>query len=120
MGYNSVVVVLVDRLSEIERDPEFGKKLAAAIRYKSSFGSAKRGECGYRLFADEATGQTQVISVAHAGSMQIVAVGGNTGRVIGWSGWSADDDMIIKRLNDDRLRRRREAKALAAQTEAAE
>ena len=85
MGYNATVVVLLDRLDEIEKDPEFGKKLSAAIRYKASHRHAKRGDLGYQPCGDEATGQTQVVSVEHADYTQIVAVGGNCGRLLGYS-----------------------------------
>ncbi|MES2055789.1 MAG: hypothetical protein V4564_07625 [Pseudomonadota bacterium] len=62
MGFNSVVLILNDRLHEIENDPLFGKKVASAIRAHGH---------------DEPyiTGQTTVVSVQHADTMQIVAVG---------------------------------------------
>lgn len=108
MGFNATVVVLMDRLDEIERDPEFGKKLSAAIRYRAS----RQKEYGKYDPLAEATGQTQVIEVHHADGQMVVTVGGNTGRVLGYGGYySADDDDIIKWLNDERLRRKREAKA---------
>lgn len=110
MGFNAVVVVLNDRLAEIERDPEFGKKLAAAIRYQGWGRGAKPGDAGYRPFGNEATGQTQVISVAHADNMQIVAVGGNTGQVLGYSHWRTSVDDMIADLNRQRLERRRAEK----------
>ena len=100
MGYNSTILVLNDRLHEIEGDPEFGKKVANAIR-------------SHHVRNDRQpyiTGQTTVIDVQHADTMQVIAVGGNTGRVIGYSGWTAKDDEIIKGLNQDRLARAREAK----------
>ncbi len=100
MGYNSTILILNDRLHEIENDPEFGKKVANAIRSHH--------------YRDDRqpyiTGQTTVIDVAHADVMQILAVGGNCGRVIGYSGWTSEDDDIIKGLNQDRLARAREAK----------
>ena len=115
MGYNATVVVLLDRLDEIERDPEFGKKLSAAIRYRAVCPKDDPTRPGYRYASAEATGQTQVIEVHHADGQMVVTVGGNTGRVLGYGGYySADDDDIIKYLNDDRLRRKREAKKAAA------
>lgn len=99
MGYNSTILILNDNLHEIENDPEFGKKIAQAIR-------------AHNTGHDEPyiTGQTTVLAVEHADTMQILAVGGNCGRVIGYSGYSSDDDVIIKGLNQDRLARKREAK----------
>jgi len=115
MGYNATVVVLLDRLDEIERDPDFGKKLAAAIRYRASFPTDDKTRPGYRYAGAEATGQTQVIEVHHAAWQMVVTVGGNTGRVLGYGGgYVANDDTIIKCLNDDRLRRKREAKRCEA------
>src|SRR6185437_3697579 len=114
MGFNATVVVLLDRLHEIERDPEFGKKLSAAIRYRAS--NPKDREAGWAREA-EATGQTQVIEVHHADGQIVVTVGGNTGRVLGYGGsYSSSDDAIIKHLNDDRLRSAREAKKQKAES----
>jgi hypothetical protein len=107
MGFNATVVVLVDQLSSIESDPEFGKKLASAVRHKLSYG--QRQDHPY------VTGQTQVIEAHHADHQMVVAVGGNTGQVLGHGGsYLAKPDDMIKWLNDDRLRRKREAKKVAA------
>lgn len=103
MGFNTTIVVLNDRLSEIESDPEFGKKLVAAI---NAFSRSRPERMPY------ITGQTQVIEVAHADSLQIVAVGGNTGRVIGWGHYTNDDDILIKLLEAQRRRLAKEAKEL--------
>lgn len=94
MGFNSVVVILNDRLNEIERDPEFGKKVADAIR---SFGISQPEQY--------ITGQTQVISVCHADTAQIVRVGANTGRPIGYGYWQQSDDELIRELESERKRR---------------
>ena len=99
MGWNSVVVVLNDRLHEIENDPEFGKKLAQAIRAHD-----------YRERQPYITGQTQVISCCHADTVQIVAVGANTGRVLGYGHWRQSDDDMIKGLERDRRRKNQRAK----------
>jgi hypothetical protein len=74
MGFNASLVILLDRLDEIERDPTFGKKVAMAIR---EFDTAS----GNRTYI---TGQTQVISVAHADTNVIIRIGGNTGEIIGY------------------------------------
>ena len=103
MGFNATVVVLLDQLDRIENDPYFGKQLADAIREKSS-----RPHHDHRYVA----GQTQVIEVHHADGMMIVAVGGNTGRVIGYGGgYRSTDDEMIKWLNRERLERQRAAKS---------
>ena len=101
MGFNATVVILNDRLSEIERDPEFGKKLARAIR---CFDRSRPERMPY------VTGQTQVIEVAHADTLQVVAIGGNTGRVIGYGCYRDDNDALIKQLERERRRKATEAK----------
>jgi hypothetical protein len=112
MGFNATVVVLLDQLHVIERDPEFGKKLADAIRYRSTLSQEidHPGTLGFRHFGAEATGQTQVIEVHHADGQVVTTVGGNTGRVLGYAGpWSANDEHIIKGLISYReIRKRRE------------
>lgn len=108
MGFNATVVVLLDRLHEIERDPEFGRKLSDAIRYRATHPKhidTPERRCGYQPFGAEATGQTQVIEVHHADGQIVVTVGGNTGRVLGYGGgYSADDDTIVKELVASRKR----------------
>ena len=66
MGFNSTVLILNDRLSEIEKDPKFGQKLSDAVRsfdYEDTY----------------ITGQTQVLSCQHASDTVIIGVGGNCG-----------------------------------------
>lgn len=105
MGYNATVVVLVDQLNAIESDPQFGKKLADAIRHKLRDPNNRHGSDPY------VTGQTQVIEVHHADAQIAVAVGGNCGQVLGCAGgWTASPDEMIKNLNDDRIWRKRQAK----------
>ncbi len=108
MGFNATVVVLLDRLHDIEHDPHFGKKLTDAIRYRATRPAEydKPGTPGYQPFGNEATGQTQVIEVHHADDKMVVVVGGNCGRVLGyggsWPGTKIDDDKaIMKNLRRD-------------------
>lgn len=79
MGYNTTVVVLNDALSEIEQDPDFGKKLVRAImqagRGKPVDVSARGTHC---IHANAAT----VIESHHADYDVLVKVGGNTGIVV--------------------------------------
>lgn len=109
MGFNATVVVLVDQLTTIENAPNFGKQLADAVRQKLNDPNERYGRAPY------VAGQTRVIEAHHADGMMIVAVGGNTGQVLGYGGgYRSDPDEMIKWLNDDRLRRKREAKATLA------
>lgn len=104
MGYNATVVVLVDQLNAIESDPQFGKKLADAIRHKLRDPNNRHGSDPY------VPGQTQVVEVHHADAQVAVAVGGNSGQVLGVAGsYVAKPDEMIKNLNDDRLWRKRQA-----------
>jgi hypothetical protein len=104
MGFNATVVVLVDQLDAIRRDARFGEQLAEAISHKLRDPNNRHGGDPY------VTGQTQVVETHHADSMVIVAVGGNTGQVLGYGGgWATKPDDMIKWLNADRLRRKREA-----------
>jgi hypothetical protein len=74
MGLNTTVLVLNDALGQIEKDPEFGKKLAAAIK---SHGNAQVDvHAGYHCVA------ATVIETHHADMTAVVGVGGNIGLVI--------------------------------------
>ena len=88
MGLNTAMVVLNDHLHEIERDSHFGKKVAEAVRYAA--GSRRQFTSGF-----------SVLPTVHADTMQIVAVGGNTIRSLGFSHWSADDEDILRSLARD-------------------
>jgi hypothetical protein len=73
MGFNSTVLVLNDRLGEIERNPEeFVKEMLYAIQR-----SGVDKQEGFH------PGQTTVMSCAHADTVTILAVGGNCATVMG-------------------------------------
>jgi hypothetical protein len=73
MGYNSTVLVLNDRLGEIEREPEkFVKEMLHAIQ-RSAMADQE----------DFYPGQSTVMSCAHADVVTILAVGGNHATVMG-------------------------------------
>ena len=77
MGWNTCVVVLNDALDQIEKDPEFGKKLAAAIRRQPLAG---------RVVVDVPAGNhgnaAIVVRQAHADNYFYVKVGGNHGELV--------------------------------------
>ncbi len=73
MGYNTIVVVYNDHLGSIEKDPEFGKKLASAIL---------DGGVGSHEPILVRSGGAVVVETHHADHETYVAVGGNTGRVV--------------------------------------
>ena len=95
MGWNATIVVLNDYLGSIERDPEFGKKLAAAISEQHMT----------RQPFDLAHGVT-VVEQHHANDTSIVAVGGNTGTLLGYAagythGKPEDKLRILRALADE-------------------
>lgn len=75
MGLNTTIVVLNDGLHEIENDPEFGRKLAGAIR-------GFRGPDPESFSAGNHCNPAAVIEIHHADYEVLVAVGRNTGRVV--------------------------------------
>lgn len=116
MGFNATVVVLLDRLSEIENDPEFGKKLAAAIRYR---GSHPNPDGKYDSREPYVPGQTSVIGVEHSSALIAYVVGGNCGRQLGYGGgYAATNEAVIKNLDAERRRGMRDAKRRGEQKEA--
>ena len=76
MGYNSVVLVLNDCLSDISNDKEFGKKLDSAI-------SRVYGNDPIDISSGCSVNAATAISCQHADVTQIIAVGGNYATVLG-------------------------------------
>lgn len=74
MGYNTTVVVLNDALGEIESDPEFGRKLADAIK-RVRPGMPETVRAGHHGNA------AMVVETHHASHDVTVIVGGNRGYV---------------------------------------
>jgi hypothetical protein len=84
MGFNTSVLVLNDRLSEIERDPEeFVKELCRMA------GSGKaRGPHPIDFHGS----QSGVIETHHADQTAVILVGGNTATVMGYhGGWKHNE-----------------------------
>jgi len=74
MGFNSTILVLNDRLSEIERSPQqFVRNMIAGIM-RSGYPDAQ---------VDFSPGQSTVMSCEHADVVSILAVGGNCATVLG-------------------------------------
>jgi len=92
MGYNTTVVVLNDALDQLEKDPDFGKKLAAGIR-KAVFGKPVIVSVGNHA------NPVEVIETHHADMTSVVAVGGNCGNnlgtVLGWNHSKPEDQIEI-------------------------
>lgn len=83
MGFNTAMMVQNDHLHEIENDPEFGRKVSDAVR--QTYGREKPYMHGFDM-----------LPTAHADTMQVVAVGGNTIRRLGYSGYAAEDEAILR------------------------
>lgn len=80
MGFNTTIVVLNDALSYIEKDRDFGRKLAAAIHHVSVRRPvevpAEDGNGGFFMNA------ARVIETHPADETVTVEVGQNQGRVV--------------------------------------
>lgn len=87
MGFNTAVLILNDHMHEMAKDHHFGEKLAEAIN--------RAGR--ERLY----TSGFEVLPTQHADTMQIVAIGGNTMRRLGYSSCYADDEQILRDLASD-------------------
>lgn len=87
MGYNTAVILLNDTMHEIERDAEFGQKLASHCRQVEGPRDGSYGPHGAKALAPQ-----------HAGTLQIVGVGGNTIRSLGYASLGADDLAIVKAM----------------------
>lgn len=75
MGYNTTVMILNDALESIEKDPDFGKNLAAGVR-RVTLGKP------VDVFSKNGSAAT-VIETHHADGTSLVAVGGNDGISLG-------------------------------------
>lgn len=73
MGFNTTVVVINDALDQIGADPQFGAKLAAAIREHA--GSRNRVD----VSAGNHCNAAHVVETHHADRTALVSVGGNLG-----------------------------------------
>ena len=92
MGLNTPAIILNDMIHDLERSPEAGPLIArAALHQGADYGySAKAERLGVK-----------VLPAGHSGAMQIVAIGGNTLRQIGWSNSCHDsDEELLRKLAD--------------------
>lgn len=75
MGWNTTVVVMNDALNSIEKDPDFGRKLALAC-LRAIDGKPHDVSAGGHVNA------ATVIETHHADTLVTVEVGHNFGRVV--------------------------------------
>lgn len=79
MGYNTTVVILNDALNEISKDKKFGEKIHDAVirvHHGDSIAISSGGHCN----------AATVIETHHADGINLIAVGGNYGRDLGYMG----------------------------------
>lgn len=99
MGYNTSVIVMNDALGEIERDPDFGKKLSRACSAIFAPGR-RRQDVSAMGHCNAAT----VIESHHADAVHLVAMGGNIGYDLGYCGrWDNDDPVAMLKGLADKL-----------------
>ncbi|MFK4706093.1 hypothetical protein ABIC83_002932 [Roseateles asaccharophilus] len=74
MGHNATLVIIADALGQIERDPQFGLKVAEAYRQMQM-------HPGRRVAIDSGnhSNAAQMVESHHADTTVLVAVGGNLG-----------------------------------------
>lgn len=93
MGYNTTVVVMNDSLHDIEKDPEFGKNLAQAIK-SESIRHYRPGSQYVRALGS--ANAAEVIESHHADGQVAVVVGGNCGEVLGYAGTCRNGNEYVK------------------------
>ena len=88
MGYNTTLVIMNDALHEIEKDQNFGKAVAEAIK---SNGGQREGRID--ISSGNHCNAAHVVETHHADSTAIITVGGNLGVVRSVShGWRGTDE----------------------------
>lgn len=86
MGLNTAAIILNDRLADLEK-PEAGEAISHAIQNP-------RHKDGWTPHG------VTVLPSVHADTIQIVAIGGNTIRVLGYGGYRDDDETLLRKLAD--------------------
>lgn len=80
MGFNSTLLILNDALHDIRDDKDFGKKVHDAITQIVTYGEMVDIHSGSHVNA------ASVIETHHADSLKVIAVGGNTAKILGYGG----------------------------------
>lgn len=79
MGWNTSLIIRNDCLHDIENDPAYGKKVADAVK------EVIMQDRGVNVHCGSCGASTTVIETHHADATAIIAVGGNTARVLGYT-----------------------------------
>jgi hypothetical protein len=86
MGMNTAAIFLHDLIHELESDPDIGKKIARVLA------SGGYTECQ--------SNAVKFLPCGHSSTAQIVAVGGNTIRTLGYGNSDDDDVALLRKLAD--------------------
>lgn len=90
MGYNTAAIIRNDFIHEIEEDPDFGKKVAQAVR--------ANGDERFMRYHGQSF---DILPSCHADYVQVIAISGNTIRRLGYGGsYRNDDEAILRALAD--------------------
>jgi hypothetical protein len=92
MGYNTAAMFLNDAIDGLKRDPDIGHKIYEAIIMADRPGNRERGYTDFSI-SNHCNGG-MVIPSRHADEVQIVAVGGNYMKRLGYSYWTRMDDPV--------------------------
>lgn len=91
MGFNTTILILNDACHHIKDDKQFAKKLASAIDELSLGGPVN-------ISAGNHCNAALAIESHHASAYSVIAVGGNTARVIGYTGLLDSDVEVLREL----------------------
>lgn len=91
MGHQAVVIIHLDALDSIENDPEFGKKLAKAIKDKANFKPFDNMPTRFNASSEKRSETAGAVVVVHDSNHSVtVESGQNTGKIkhktrpVGW------------------------------------
>lgn len=87
MGLNTAAIILNDQLHDLARAEDAGQQIASAIQQGSRGDGWTR--CGVTVLPSQ-----------HADTVQIVAIGGNCIRPLGYGHWRDDPEALLKALAD--------------------
>lgn len=100
MGYNTAAIILNDQMHEFERNPNFASELHSSILSANRTGGF--GPNGIHVLPSQ-----------HADTIQIVAIGCNCIRNLGFGHWKDSDEQLLKTLANSMgydIRKKRKAK----------
>ncbi len=83
MGHQATVIIHLDALDTIAKDPDFGKKLAAAILDKANRDPQSDRTVVFNAFSGKCSENAgRVVEVHHADETVTILTGGGSGQII--------------------------------------